>query len=41
MGCFKKSVTTLKTYNVYIYSEDMHSVFNCHNAAKHTEFYLG
>jgi hypothetical protein len=24
-----------------IYSEDMHSVLNCHNIAKHTEFYLG
>jgi hypothetical protein len=24
-----------------IYSEDMYSALNCHNVAKHTEFYLG
>jgi hypothetical protein len=38
-GCFKKSFTSLKAY--YIYSEDMYSVLNCHNVAKHTEFFLG
>jgi hypothetical protein len=26
---------------VYIYPEDMNSVFNCHNVAKHTKFDLG
>jgi hypothetical protein len=26
---------------IYIYSEDMHRVLNCHNVAKHTEFYSG
>jgi hypothetical protein len=35
-GCFKESFSTLKAY-----MEDMCSVFNCHNVAKHTEFYLG
>jgi hypothetical protein len=36
---FKKSFTTLKAY--IIYSEDMYSVLNCHNVAKHAEFCLG
>jgi hypothetical protein len=26
---------------MHIYSEDMYSVLNCHNVAKHAEFYLG
>jgi hypothetical protein len=26
---------------IYNYSDDMYSVLNCHNVAKHTEFYLG
>jgi hypothetical protein len=26
---------------IQIYSEDMHSVLNCRNVAKHTGFYLG
>jgi hypothetical protein len=26
---------------IQINSEDMYSVLNCHNVAKHTEFYLG
>jgi hypothetical protein len=26
---------------IYIYSEGMYNVLNCHNAAIHTEFYLG
>jgi hypothetical protein len=26
---------------VFIYSESMYSVLNCHNVAKHTKFYLG
>jgi hypothetical protein len=26
---------------IQIYSEDMYSVLNCHNAAKYTDFYLG
>jgi hypothetical protein len=25
---------------LYVYSEDMYSILNCHNVAKHTEFYL-
>jgi hypothetical protein len=25
---------------IYIYSEDMYSILNCHNVAKHPEFYL-
>jgi hypothetical protein len=38
-GCFKKDFTTLKAYTIY--PEDMYSVLNCHNVARHTEFYLG
>jgi hypothetical protein len=37
-GCFKMSFTTLKAY--INFSEDMYSVLNCRNVAKHTEFYL-
>jgi hypothetical protein len=39
VGCFKKSFTTLKVYMNL--SQDIYSVSNCHNVAKHTEFYLG
>jgi hypothetical protein len=37
--CFKKSFTTLRAYrNLF---EGHVQCFNCHNVAKHTEFYLG
>jgi hypothetical protein len=31
----------LPFFKIYIYSEDMYTVFKSHNIAKHTEFYLG
>jgi hypothetical protein len=37
-GCFKRGLQFWKFLSVY--SEDMCSVLNCHNVAKHTEFYL-
>jgi hypothetical protein len=36
--CFKKRFTTLKAYINLL--EEIYSVFNCHNAAKDTKFYL-
>jgi hypothetical protein len=27
--------------HIYLYSEDMCSVLNCHDVARHAEFYLG
>jgi hypothetical protein len=36
------SKRALQLWNlVYIYSEDMYSVLNCHTVPKHIEFYLG
>jgi hypothetical protein len=39
-ACFKKRFTTLKAYNLRKFSQDVYSVLNCHNVAKHTEFCL-
>jgi hypothetical protein len=36
-GASKRALQLWKL--IYIYSEDMYSVFNCHIVAKHTEFY--
>jgi hypothetical protein len=38
-GVSKRALQLLKL--IYIYSEDMYNVLNCHNVTKHTEFYLG
>jgi hypothetical protein len=35
--CFKNSFTTWKL--IWIYSEDIYSIFNCHNITRHTDFY--
>jgi hypothetical protein len=37
---FQKEIYNFEAY-IYIYSEDMYSVLNCHNVTKDTEFYLG
>jgi hypothetical protein len=34
--CYRKSFTTLKEYTNF--TEDIHSVSNCHNVAKHCKF---
>jgi hypothetical protein len=39
IGVSKRSLQLLKL--IEIYSEDMYRVLNCHNIARHTEFYLG
>jgi hypothetical protein len=36
------SKRALQLWNsIQIYTEDIHNVLDCHNVAKHTEFYLG
>jgi hypothetical protein len=40
MRVFQEGLYNFESLYLYIYSEDMFSVLNCHNVAKYTEFYL-